>query len=317
MAMPATLFTQIRQKCFPQPRVGLRPVEVLSIFWQHYQKELAADYPGISLRRLQQEWQTTEWYDEEEWYFFDPAHPLSKFLVALAQGIPFGHHRGKQYFYEAEFQVGPATLIPRLETELLVDLAKKYWTATRTPTRSGQALWADVGTGCGNILLSLLPYAQGPVTAYGIDSSPAALALARQNYFRMGFRWGKQVQAHWIQGDRLRAPALAELKFDLITANPPYLKQKAHQGEVHPQVQKYEPATSLYLPDEDYNEWFAEFFTMVFEHLAPQGLFLMEGHSACLSELADLAKNKQLVNVEVLPDLTGRPRFLRAQKGKL
>jgi len=312
-ALEAQRFQQIITACGMRPPVALRPAELLKVFWEHHQTSLQENYPGISLQRLIQEWQTAGWYDEEEWYFFDPAHPLSKFLLALDQGVPWGYHWGLQFFYEAEFLVGPATLIPRPETELLVEIAKASWAQKIQQNKISQACWADVGTGCGNILLSLLPYAEIPVTAYGIDLNPQALILAQQNYFRLGFRWRPEHQVHWVVSDRLAAPRLGGVKFDLIVANPPYLKRSQASEEVHPQVQKFEPALALYLPDEEYRAWFAEFFQMVAEHLAPGGLFLMEGHSAYLQELADLAKNKKLKNVEILPDFTGRSRFLSAK----
>ena len=98
-----TPWQEIQQTCFTPPLPVLRPPEVLQIFWQHYADELAAHYPGISLRRLIQEWHSQkEWFEEEEWYFFDPQHALSKFLVALRQGIPWGYHFGRTFFYEAD-----------------------------------------------------------------------------------------------------------------------------------------------------------------------------------------------------------------------
>lgn len=318
MALGSTLssfrsrFAQIQQTCFPTPVTAVRPPHLLTIFWQHYAPDLRQHYPGITLPRLIQEWHTQEWFDEEAWYFFDPGHPLSKFLVALHQGIPWGYFFGRQYFYATEFLVGPATLIPRPETELLVDLVRKMWHQKVQHESLTAGTWLDVATGCGNILLSLLPHALIPIQAYGSDLQESALRLARQNNFWQAYRWGLPHQVQWIQSDRLKNPILQNLKFDLITANPPYLKQQADQSLVHAQVAQYEPASALYLPDQDYQNWFREFFQQVATHLAARGIFFMEGHSAYLQELADVATTEGLQEVQILADLTGRARFLVA-----
>ena len=304
---------EIWHTCFAPSRVALRPQDVLQIFWQHYAPSLQRDYPGISSRRLIQEWQSQQWKLADAWYFFDPAHPLSKFLVALRQGVPWGYHFGRSYFYETEFWVGPATLIPRPETELLVDFVRKEWQQKVAQEHLTSAQWLDVGTGCGNILLSLLPYAQIPVQAYGSDISPVALQLAQQNAFGQAYRWPQRQVVTWAQSDRFQNPIFVGQKFDLITANPPYLKQDADRDLVHGQVKKFEPWPALFLADQDYEAWFAEFFLQVAGHLAPGGIFAMEGHPAYLQELAEVATTKGLTQVKVLNDLTGRSRFLMAR----
>ncbi len=190
-------------------------------------------------------------------------------------------------------------LIPRPETEFLVDLI----------LRSGIPVSSifDVGTGSGVILLSLLaerPSARG----IGGDLSPAALAVAEINARRLGLA----ERATFLSGDRFAAAPVAS--FDLLVANPPYIKRRAHRTGVHEMVHAHEPDLALYLDDETYDRWFEELFSGVRAALIPGGFFFMEGHEAEVARQVPLLEAAGLGDAVVLPDLVGRPRFLRAQR---
>src|SRR5690349_18831978 len=161
-----------------------------------------------------------------------PASVEAAFDALLARreaGEPIAYITGHRGFWSLDLEVTPATLIPRPESERLVELALE-----RLP-RDVRCRIADLGTGSGAIALSLareLPRAQVVAT----DASAAALAVAERNARRMGI-----ANASFVEGDWL-AP-LAGRRFDLIASNPPYIESNdphLAQGDL-----RFEPATAL------------------------------------------------------------------------
>lgn len=160
-----------------------------------------------------------------------PAPARARFEALLARrqaGEPVAYLLGRQGFWSLELEVSPATLIPRPETELLVELA-----LARLP--AGQPLRvADLGTGSGAIALALArerPQARIVAT----DASLEALAVARRNAERLGLR------VEFRHGDWL--VPLAQERFDLIASNPPYIEQDdphLAQGDL-----RFEPPAAL------------------------------------------------------------------------
>lgn len=219
---------------------------------------------------------------------------ISDFL----KGEPFAYLLGISEFYGREFYVNRHVLIPRSETELLVD---KIIQSQKNPYKKV----LDVGVGSGVILLSLL--SQGTADyGVGIDISREALNVARTNAKRLGL----ESRSEFILTDRLLG---IEEKFDLIVSNPPYIKSNAHKKLVHNKVHEYEPALALYLSDQDYEDWFFSFFTQVKNSLIEGGSFMMEGHENELQHQASQLKDLEFKNVTVLQDYTGRDRFLSAR----
>lgn len=145
-----------------------------------------------------------------------------------AAGEPIAYLRGVREFYGRDFTVTPDVLIPRPETELLVDIAK----TKVSPGKTARILDLGVGSGCLAITLALeLP--QTRVTA--VDVSPAALDVARTNALRLGARV-EFVESDWFT-------ALASQRFDLIVANPPYVAAgdpHLREGDL-----RFEPADAL------------------------------------------------------------------------
>lgn len=146
-----------------------------------------------------------------------------------AQGEPVAYITGRRGFWTLDLDVTPATLIPRVETELLVELA-----LARLPVNLPLRV-ADLGTGSGAIALSIA--AERPRTqVLATDASAAALAVARRNAQRLGFGNVRFAQGDWL------AP-LADERFDLIVSNPPYIEAgdpHLEQGDL-----RYEPAAAL------------------------------------------------------------------------
>lgn len=235
-------------------------------------------------------------------------HPTNQSIYAVSQkrlyeieeillsGTPFSYIHRDAEFYHHRFYVDERVLIPRPETELLVDLI----------ARSGRKFQhtLDVGTGSGVILLSLMK-AGITQAGTGSDISEKALAVARINQKRL------RIKANLILSDRLKN---VSGKFDLIVSNPPYIKASLHRELVQSSVDAFEPHLALYLNDLEYDEWFRTFFSEVLVHLTPGGEFWMEGHEKELLTQLELLKALGFSDCEILQDLGGLPRFLKGIK---
>lgn len=219
-------------------------------------------------------------------------------VTDFLKGAPFAYLLGISEFYGREFYVNRHVLIPRSETELLVDKIIQF-------QKDSFKKVLDVGVGSGVILLSLL--AQGTAEyGVGIDVSREALNVAKTNAKRLGL----ESKCEFILTDRLHG---IEEKFDLIVSNPPYIKRDAHKELVHSKVDEYEPSLALYLNDQAYEDWFLTLFTQVKKTLTPGGTFMMEGHENELSQQVHQLSSLGFKHVQVLQDYTGRDRFLAAR----
>lgn len=218
------------------------------------------------------------------------------FIDSIVKGVPFAYLLGKSEFYGLELDVNKDVLIPRPETEYLVDLVVQEFKGKVKNV-------LDVGTGSGAILLSLLKNNVGEA-GVGVDISPEALSVAKKNAEKLGLK----DKTKFIISDRL---SNVEGYFDLIISNPPYIRAISHRDLVHDSVDAFEPHEALYLPDDFYNFWFEDFFQDIRNHL--NGFFFMEGHELEVHNQAEILKRLGFQNVKVINDLSARPRFLKAE----
>ncbi len=213
---------------------------------------------------------------------------------SFIKGIPFAYLMGEADFYHHKFFINQSVLIPRQETEFLVDLIIKEH-------RGKNLRILDVGTGSGVILLSLLLNHVGQ-TGIGVDISEQALEVARSNINHLGLC----DRALVIHSDRLTS---VDGSFDLIVSNPPYIKLHEHKTLVHSKVNEFEPHEALYLSDEFYDLWFEGLFIEIRSHL--NGTFYMEGHELEVERQAKKLAELGFTEVVILKDLTGSPRFIK------
>ncbi|WP_439598093.1 peptide chain release factor N(5)-glutamine methyltransferase [Falsiroseomonas sp.] len=156
---------------------------------------------------------------------------FGKALAARLAHVPMAHILGRQGFWTLDLAVSPATLIPRPDSESLVEAALEAFPETAAPLRV-----LDLGTGTGCLLLAVLserPKAFG----IGVDRAPAAAALAAHNAAAHGLAG----RSAFLAGDW--ATALAG-RFDLVLSNPPYIESEAIPG-LMPEVARHEPALAL------------------------------------------------------------------------
>lgn len=145
------------------------------------------------------------------------------------QGEPIAYICGQQEFWSLMFEVTPDVLIPRSETELLVERALEHLPADRT------TMVADLGTGSGAIALSIA-HERPMASIHAVDVSTRALDVAARNAARLNVGHVKFVQASWFE-------AFSDERFDLIVTNPPYIAE--NDTDLQPQVRKHEPTLAL------------------------------------------------------------------------
>jgi release factor glutamine methyltransferase len=213
-----------------------------------------------------------------------------------AGGEPVAYLVGRREFFGRDFEVSPAVLIPRPETELLVEVAVAKVGAGET------ARILDLGTGSGCIAISLaLELPQAQVTA--IDASAAALAVARRNAERHSARL-RFVTSDWFD-------ALGEESFDLIVANPPYIA--AADPHLAAGDLRHEPATAL-ASGADGLDALRRIIAGAPAHLAPGGRFWLEHGYDQAAAVQELLFAAGLTEVEQHRDLAG---IIRVSGGRL
>jgi release factor glutamine methyltransferase len=228
------------------------------------------------------------------------ARMITEGIEQLAGGRPVQYVLGRTTFCGHSFRCDERALIPRPETEELVQ-----WVLEEASGTDGLQI-LDVGTGTGCIAISLalaLPTAQ--VTA--LDISPGALALARSNAERLGAR------VQFRQGDFLSPPAtlFPEHRFDVIVSNPPYIPQQ-EAGTLHRNVRDYEPAQALFVPDADALLFYRQLAEVGPTLLTPAGQIYCETHRDFADATADLFRTKEFRDVTLRTDLFDAPRMVRA-----
>lgn len=204
---------------------------------------------------------------------------------------------------DLELQVAPGVLIPRQETELLVDLAEEIARAQgRTPQ-----LWADLGTGSGCLALAL---AQAWPASRGIavDLSPEALSQARANLRSQG----RLSQVELRQGDWWTPLRQQWGSLELVVANPPYIPDPIWQ-ELDPVVRDHEPRLALSSGSDGLNA-IRVIAAGAAEALAPEGWLLLEHHHDQSTAVQQLLLTAGLVEVEAYSDLEGHARFAVARR---
>lgn len=216
-------------------------------------------------------------------------------LQQLEQFRPIQYIFGKAYFYGLEFSVNENTLIPRPETEELVE-----WIIHENNKR-GSFNILDIGTGSGCIPISLsanLP--QADVSA--IDISVAALAVAKENAVV------NNVSVNFIQTDILDADTLPE-QYDVIVSNPPYVRN-LEKVEIQPNVLDYEPHLALFVDDADPLVFYRKIAQLAKVYLKPGGRLYYEINQYLGPETVALLEQTGFVNVVLRKDFMGNDRMI-------
>jgi len=216
-------------------------------------------------------------------------------LKRLRAGEPLQHILGRARFHGMELSVGPDVLIPRPETEELVELILKDGF---TPS-----VIADVGTGSGCIALALK---QGFPSArvVGIDASRDALARAQSNGSDLG------LAVEWVEGDALAASFGLPAGIDLVVSNPPYVPVE-EADSLLARVRAREPYLALFAPAGDPLAFYRSIGSAALRSLAPNGRLWFECHWKHAQATGQLLRDMGFSQVTVITDMSGNERFVR------
>ena len=233
-----------------------------------------------------------------------PAETRAALDAAVARrvaGEPLQYILGHADFYGLRLHVTPAVLVPRPETEELVEAV-----LAELATRSTR--WVlDVGTGSGAIALAVKAR-QPDAEVFAADVSPAALAVARENAAR------HQLDVSFVKADALR-PSFADAVppvFDLVVSNPPYVPD-AERTTLQREV-RYEPDLALFVPDADPLLFYRALAGHADRLLRPSGVLAVEAHTDHADAVRALFETAGLANATVRNDLGGRPRMVFARQ---
>jgi release factor glutamine methyltransferase len=273
------------------------------------------------------------------------AQRFFELIARRAAGEPSQHLTGKQEFWGLEFEVTPDVLIPRPETEHVIEvaldrLALRELRAGRPQKSAGEGLQiADIGTGSGCIAIALAKELRA-ANFFATDISPAALAVAKRNAQRhavsdrIDFREANLLSPVGAQQaapqpgkipnsapepgfheSRLHSPLATRhspLSFDLIASNPPYIGLR-EAPSLPREVRDHEPHSALFGGEEGY-ELYAELIGQSARHLKPGGLLVLElGHNS-LPAAQPLLDASTWTSVGVTNDLAGIPRVIAAER---
>ena len=223
---------------------------------------------------------------------------LEDILQRLSRFEPLQYIEGRTLFLGREFWVAPGVLIPRPETEELVELMLKEIPA--------DARILDVGTGSGCIAISLakeLPDAL--VTAW--DVSPEALSVARVNARKL------QANVRFVECDVLACQVDKAGLYDVIVSNPPYVTE-AEKADMEPNVLQWEPSLALFVPDDDPLRFYRRIAVLGRDMLADGGRLYFEINRAYGREMVEMLRTMGYVGVRVEKDLSQNDRFVIAEK---
>ncbi len=226
----------------------------------------------------------------------DQLEKINKLVLRRTAGEPLAYVLGEQHFWTLRLKVSPAVLIPRPETELLVERALHHL----DPSSSARIL--DLGTGSGAIALAV---ARERPTArlWAVDQSVAALAIAQENAALNGISNVSFVPSDWFS-------ALPPQPYDLILSNPPYIGED--DPEVQPAVRAHEPHQALFAGSDGLDA-IRHIIQLAPGFLAPGGWLALEHgwqQAAAVRQLLELAG---LSSVASHADLAGHWRVTEAQ----
>jgi len=225
---------------------------------------------------------------------------ISRMVFELKKYNPIQYVIGETEFYGLKFEVNKQVLIPRPETEELVDWIIKENT-------DGKISLLDMGTGSGCIAVTLSCYLPGS-DVYAIDISKEALTTARKNSEH------NKARISFILQDILTLTSLPDTPlFDLIVSNPPYVRMSEKKA-MHKNILNYEPHQSLFVSDEEPLIFYHAIAKFALSALKPNGKIFVEINEGLEKECIHLFSNYQFRNVICRHDLNGKARMIKISR---
>ena len=251
----------------------------------------------------------------EEEISTDHAKQLADILTRLKTGEPIQYIIGHTEFYGLPFKVNPSVLIPRPETEELVEWAIESVSSGQWAVGSEQLAVChilDIGTGSGCIAISLKKNLPG-FNVSAIDISEDALNTAKEN------AWLNSVSVDFIKTDILSveipfafhlSPFTSKSPFTLIISNPPYVTLH-DKTQMHQNVTDFEPHTALFVPEDDPLIFYKVIADFAVKNLTENGLLFFEINENYGEQIVELLTDKSFKNIELRKDMSGRDRMVK------
>lgn len=234
--------------------------------------------------------------------------PLFKALESLKQNTPIQYILGETEFYGLPFKVNANTLIPRPETEELVQLVVDAY-----PKQNSNAKVSilDIGTGSGCIAISLAKNIV-PSSVSALDVSAKALEQARQNAVL------NNVEVDFVAGDILTMTegdsAFKNITFDVIVSNPPYVRN-LEKLEMQANVLENEPHLALFVADDNPLLFYKAITGFAVQHLKQNGQLFFEINEYLGPEMIQLLEDNGFKDVQLKQDFFGKDRMVKGTKG--
>jgi len=234
-------------------------------------------------------------YDDE--FPNDKYAKIENFIADLKNSKPIQHIIGETSFYNLIFKVNSNVLIPRPETEELVD-----WIIKDHKGDSKSIL--DIGTGSACIAIALSKNLKKS-KVFALDISEKALDIARENSKL------NHVDITFLKFDILNEGHMLKDKFDIIVSNPPYITEK-EKKLMQKNVLNYEPELALFVPDEDPLRFYKAIINFAQNHLNPNGEVYFEINEAFGKEMMNIFNEDLFSEVLLKKDINGKDRMIKA-----
>lgn len=224
---------------------------------------------------------------------------IARICRELKTGKPLQYILGHTSFLNCMIRVNSDTMIPRPETEELVDLIIKK-------NKGFRGAILDAGTGSGCIAIALAINLPG-TTVTGIDISEGAILKAKENAILNNAR------VSFFRADLLNIDPSLFYRMEIIVSNPPYIREseKKHMAR---NVLDYEPHTALFVPDSDPLVYYSAIIRLAETALTPGGRLYFEINEAMGRQMSILLKSAGYLSVEITRDLNGRDRIIEGMK---
>jgi len=215
---------------------------------------------------------------------------------------PLAYIVGRKEFYSLEFEVGPAVLVPRPETETIVDVALKLI------AQHANCRLLDIGTGCGAIALAIASNAPG-VQVVATDISMDALAIAHRNAVRLGL----ESRTRFIRADCWDTLDGGEPlgRFDIVVSNPPYVCD-SEMARLEPEIRDFEPRVALDGGPDGLN-FYRRIVAGLGDHLLHRGAVILEVGNGQAAAVATILEAAGFPGAGVSNDLSGTPRAVHGK----
>jgi len=238
-------------------------------------------------------------YDSGYLLTSEEAQKIIEFTAELKTGRPVQYILGETIFYNCTIKVNSSTLIPRPETEELVDLVIK-----ENKEYKGNIIDFGTGSGCIAIALSAnLPFS----SVTGVEISDDAISIARENAVL------NNVNVSFIKSDIFNFDQEAVSKAGIIVSNPPYVRnsEKVQMGR---NVLDFEPHLALFVTDSDPLVYYKAILNLADKILLPEGRLYLEINENMGRSMIQLLKSYEYTEIEVVPDINDKERIIKGRK---